>query len=250
MDELLVISDLDGTLLGDDAALVDLARWLLTLDRQVRLAYSSGRFIPSMLESIRSTALPYPVALIGGVGTQVVLCPQSEALDWPRVRDWSASQVLTALQGVRGLAPQSPEFQSPLKVSYFLHDAEAAQLHDVRCRLARAGVRAELVYSSARDLDVLPAGVNKGAAAAYLATRLGHVQQDVVVCGDSANDLAMFQQGFRGIVVGNGHDELKQAACGHVYRARGHFAAGVREGIEYWLAQPAARGELCCGDAG
>lgn len=31
----------------------------------------------------------------------------------------------------------------------------------------------------------------------------------VIVCGDSGNDLGMFESGFKGIIVGNAQDELK-----------------------------------------
>jgi hydroxymethylpyrimidine pyrophosphatase-like HAD family hydrolase len=57
----------------------------------------------------------------------------------------------------------------------------------------------------------------------------------VIVCGDTRNDAAMFQQGFRGVIVSNAHDDLKRLARDkRVYLARQPHAAGVLEGLLYW----------------
>jgi hydroxymethylpyrimidine pyrophosphatase-like HAD family hydrolase len=91
------------------------------------------------------------------------------------------------------------------------------------------------VYSSNRDLDVLPAGVDKGSAAAFLASHFGFQPRQVVVAGDTGNDASMFTHGFRGIVVGNAQAELKSLCSPDVYKSDGSYADGVLEGLEYWL---------------
>ena len=63
--------------------------------------------------------------------------------------------------------------------------------------------------------------------------------KDVIVCGDSANDLAMFQHGFRGIVVGNAHSELQALQGSQVYKSPHSFAGGVLDGLNYWLRRDA-----------
>ena len=84
-----------------------------------------------------------------------------------------------------GIQPQPPEAQTEFKVSF------------LRCRLRQpqdslnsnailmaAGLSVELVYSSNRDLDILPAGVNKGSASKQLAAHWNippdHVRRCVV----------------------------------------------------------------------
>ena len=79
---------------------------------------------------------------------------------------------------------------------------------------------------------------HKGAAAAYLARRWSIDPQRVVVAGDSGNDAAMFHMGFRGIVVGNARPELRSLVSPDIYHATAEFAAGVLEGLEYWLQAP------------
>ena len=92
-----------------------------------------------------------------------------------------------------------------------------------------------VVYSSDLHLDVLPNGVNKGLAARFLAERLGIPDSNVVVCGDSGNDRALFEEGFPGIVVGNAQNDLRKLDSRSTYFAQRHFADGVLEGIRYFM---------------
>ena len=62
----------------------------------------------------------------------------------------------------------------------------------------------------------------------------------VVVSGDTGNDLAMFQIGCRGIVVGNAHAELRQLDSEHIYQAEAGHAFGVLEGLEQLLGRNGA----------
>jgi hydroxymethylpyrimidine pyrophosphatase-like HAD family hydrolase len=93
-----------------------------------------------------------------------------------------------------------------------------------------------VVYSSSRDLDVLPADANKGNALRWLAARLEIDTKDIVVAGDSGNDTSMFfVPQVNGIVVGNGRSELLEAVAGqNVYHARAHSADGVVEGLRHF----------------
>ena len=50
--EYLIVSDVDGTLLGDDRALREFTDWLAPRRAQFRLAYNSGRFPDSIRQSI------------------------------------------------------------------------------------------------------------------------------------------------------------------------------------------------------
>ena len=238
----LIISDVDGTLLGDDAAAhvatEKLAQWYHDHRDRVRLVYSSGRLVSSVLESVETTPLPLPDAIIGGVGTQIRQFPGGTPVGtWPEdCEHWHPARLCSVLMEFSDLELQPAEFLSEHKISCYLYDASSKLLREISERLRVAtGAEVELVYSSNRDLDILPRGANKGTAARYLATQWSYADDHVIVCGDSGNDLAMFQQGFRGIVVGNAHPELKALNSAAVYQAEKPCAAGVLEGLAHWV---------------
>ena len=233
----LIISDLDDTLLGDDAALRRFAAWYDEMRPNFRLAYSSGRFRESIRQSIAETDLPEPDAVICGVGTGIYHGDADAPLPgWPQVvaEYWNAALIRRVCAEFGELEPQPPEFQSNFKISYYAYCLTESCLARLRQAIDAAGQRASVVYSSNRDLDVLPARTHKGAAAGFLADHWSISRRRVIVAGDSGNDAAMFNEGFRGIVVGNAKPELRALEGPSIYHAAASYADGVVEGLEHW----------------
>jgi sucrose-6F-phosphate phosphohydrolase len=239
----LLISDVDNTLLGDDEALSRFADWYESAEVRPYLAYCSGRFFPSLWRSILTTKLPHPDVIIGGVGTEIYLTVSGERVaGWPENADaWDRDAIETLLRVHKELEPQPVEFQSEHKISFYGRDFEPAFLTHLRRQLKARGHQVEIVYSSNRDLDVLPPATNKGTAAAYLARCCRVEPRRVIVCGDSGNDMSMFQQGFCGVVVGNAHPELRALSQENIYHSASNYAAGVLDGVQYWMHGLAAR---------
>lgn len=96
-------------------------------------------------------------------------------------QNWSADKVHELLQSESELERQPPSAQSDCKVSYYLHNANKKRLNRLKFMLFDHGVHASLIYRSQRDLDVLPSGVNKGTAAAFVAKQLGFDVNHVIV---------------------------------------------------------------------
>lgn len=240
--KLLLISDLDDTLLGQDDALRRFHEFFQRVQEHVSLIYASGRFFASVMEDVRNTVLPPPIAVIGGVGSEIRRYPNGELnKDWMQLisRGWCAQVVRDLLADEDSLELQPQRFQSDFKVSYFLRQATTGQLHRLKRRLELAGIPASLIYSSGRDLDILPAGVNKGAAAAFVASQLGFALDRVIVAGNSGNDATLFDHDFCGIVVSNALPELQHHVAGQprVYNSLESHADGVLDGLRYWLGQ-------------
>ena len=162
--------------------------------------------------------------------------PGKRQLGWPRLTySWNPHIVRETCAAHHQLRVQPEHLLSYYKVSFYGHHLEEVFLGQLVRQLAGVGQDVTVVYSSNRDLDILPAQTNKGGAAAFLARHWGFQREEVIVAGDSGNDLEMFRQGFRGIVVGNAQPELKSLRDPCVYHASEHFAAGVIEGLQHWL---------------
>jgi len=233
----LLVSDLDGTLLGDEEALDRFAGWYETRRANLRLAYATGRLFDSVVDLVGSTSLPEPDAVIGAVGTEITLCPSGKGVDdWPpHAETWAPDAIRGMLAKLTKLTPQPAEFQTEYKLSYYARDLDARFLVKLHRHLADAGHYVETVYSSNRDLDVLPPAVNKGSALMFLASEWGLRCDRVIVAGDTGNDASMFRAGFRGIVVNNAQPELAALRGAGIYHAKRAYAAGVLEGVQHWL---------------
>lgn len=233
----LLVADLDGTLLGDDAALARLAAWLQERRDRYRIVYASGRHLASVLDVIARTDLLQPDAVASAVGTEI---HDPAGRPWPgwleRLDGWTGDGVRRVLEALPWLVPQPDSAQTGLKASYDVPGLAPADLDTVRDALAAAGLPSTLVYSADLHLDVLPSTAGKGHAARFLANAWSVAPESVLVFGDSGNDLQMFQQGFRGTIVANALPELGRGVGPDAYRSPLAFADGVLDGLRHWSA--------------
>ncbi|WP_162006782.1 HAD family hydrolase [Roseimaritima sediminicola] len=239
MTKYLLVSDLDDTFLGDRRALERFADFYEPIRERLDIVYASGRFYESIRRDIDTTPLPEPVAVIGGVGSEIRQYP-SGRLDQAWIdriaTNWSAKKVQSVLANESQLELQPADSQSDYKVSYFFRDAKPTQLDRLKAKLFDHGLDVSVVYSSSRDLDFLPEGVNKGTAAAFLARQFGFDGDHTMVAGNSGNDSKLFDHDFRGVIVANAHDELKAyAGDARVYLSSQERADGVRDGVAHWM---------------
>ena len=197
--------------------------------------------LDELLEMIGLGHLVEPDYLISGVGTSIFDFRKSSRIkDFGQVLEegWNLSTVGKVVERVTPARPQPGNYQTPFKSSWYLEDAAEATLKDLERALEESGLEVNLVYSSSRDLDILPKYANKGNALSWLLKFLSIEPGKVIVAGDTGNDSAMFQlDGVRGIVVGNAQPELHEQTIGlNVYRARESCADGVLEGLVHFGA--------------
>jgi len=235
-------SDLDGTLAGDPRASRAFADFWSALDPASRpvLVYNSGRLVDDMATFIVEERLPQPDFFIRGVGTMLSSSSHGHLADRFSAavgRGYDVAAVERILSQFPGVTRQPDRYQHAYKSSWFLHDAGGTELVALEAALAEAGLSATIVYSSGRDLDIIPDQADKGSALTWLCAELGVGLDEVVVAGDTGNDRGMFTlRGVRGIVPANGLAELRALGMRmpNVYMAGSEMAAGVIEGLRHW----------------
>lgn len=245
---LILATDLDGTFAGGTAA--DRENLQRALDRLpgAVLIYVTGRSVPATQQLIGDLPLPFPDLLIADVGTSVrqganlePVTPIEAALDavWP-----GADTIRGRLEAVSGLEEQ--DVRAPRRVSYWIREGSMDEAID-RASSALGELSVDLVASAGVYLDVLPPGVNKGTTLRRVLRWLERGETDVVVAGDTLNDLALFETGLSGVVVGNCEAALRERVRGreHLYLAGGEGAAGILEGLRHfgWLEEANSDGQ-------
>lgn len=228
----ILFSDIDNTLTGDMQAAAALRRYIATYP-DLALIPATGRSINEARRILRIWGFAEPSHLISSVGSEVWLRRASGryVLDTDFARHasegWDGAAVRDLLE--RAQIRMQPEYdQRRWKVSCF---GTAAQGAEIASMLSNAGLRARVVASHARFIDILPANAGKAAAAAHVARTLAVPHDACLAAGDSGNDVDLLAWASRAILPANASDELSAIAGDGVYRSTLQFAAGIRDGL-------------------
>jgi HAD superfamily hydrolase (TIGR01484 family) len=245
-------TDLDGTFLG--GSLQDrnnLYQLIRSLEGELLLVFVTGRALENVRPLLADEAIPCPHYVIADVGATIyhgdTLLPL-EPVDNELALRWIGEERVLAAMPV-DLALERQQQAQTRRCSFYTDDPIAAD--SVREAVAPLGCIA--LYSANRYLDVLPVGITKGSTLKRLIEHLGVEGRDVLVAGDSLNDLSMFTDtAYFGAVIGGSEAGLIEATRN---RERTHHCAepgagGILEAFEAldFLPGRSQRSELA-GDA-
>ena len=251
---MLLATDLDGTFLGGETEQRHHLYQLIAAHPEIQLVFVTGRGLESVMPLLSDPAIPKPDYIISDVGGTVVhgdtLQPVHE-VQGPIEEKWPGEYaIVEALQGFPGLTRQ--DVPQERRCSYFCD--EDAVTSEVFAMAEQLGC--DVLYSAGLYLDFLPRGVNKGSTLTALMTHLGIDAKDVLVAGDTLNDLAMYEQEFVGVCVGYSEKGLLEATegqakvlhasepgCGGILEAFSHFGFLGEAGIEAEIGEAAEPGK-------
>jgi sucrose-6-phosphatase len=261
----LLASDLDGTLFHPkekdkkNAVCIKVLSDILK-ENKIRLAFVTGRNIKLVEKAVSELLLPDANAVITDVGTKVYF---RKGKKWVNSREWekyilkhnpsyNAKKISLVLKLMKKLERQPFANQSKFKQSYFIDSKANAQkiLREIEKLLGDENVKARIIYSVGIKekkglIDIIPQEVSKHAAIGFLRRKWGIEKKDVIVAGDSGNDLEMLLAGYNAVLVGNALlnvrnyllEESRLKNIKEVYFAKYSAACGIVEGIHHFMRE-------------
>lgn len=245
----ILASDIDNTLTGDEKSLKKLSQTLTTKrqKQELFLILSTGRRIDEVVTGFEKEHIPLPDAVISQVGTEIYFPPftknEKPLPDWDKYlrKTFKKKKAKEFIKNIKGLAMQPTRYNTDLKLSVYLDSAPEPQkaADKIRQRVKKSGQKAyQVVWSSSRDLDIIPRSAGKANAIKYVIKKKCPKAKKIIVAGDSGNDKSMFQAFDYGIAVANAKSELKkylkkEKSKNH-YLAKARYAKGVMEGLKFF----------------
>jgi sucrose-phosphate synthase len=240
--EMIVISDLDGTLIegNNSNGLKEFKEWIINNNNKVAFGVASGRNRQITEQAFAEYDLPKADILICSAGSEIYYTDKFiPDKGWESHIDyqWKRSELEQALSGFPGIHLQEQDAQWRFKLSYYVDeqfdDDDLANLYKF---LDDRKLRAKILLTENHYLDLLPFRASKGSAVRYLSYKWKVPLERFITAGNSGNDEDMLKAKTNGIVVSNYSPELEDLRKNKsIYFTKNPLAKGVLEGIQHHL---------------
>lgn len=231
---MLLATDLDGTFLGGKTSDKFKLYRLIREEQNIRLAFVTGRGMESVLPLLDDSIIPNPDFVVCDVGATILNGRSLEPVQpiqsriekkWP-----GALAIRKKLRKIKGLELQKVPQQRRCSY-YFDENTDIGQIKELVSEFG-----CDVLQSAGRYLDILPGGVNKGSTLMQLIKMIDLDAQQVLVAGDTLNDLSMYKTGYKGVVVGDAEEALISATkdIPTVYHAQKSGPGGILESLQHF----------------
>lgn len=254
----LVVSDVDGTLIGKDVEEMEDLKKLGELIEEKNICFSlaSGRGYTSIESLVSVLKIKNPLIINNGA---VIINENNQIIDevyidFERVR--FAVELADSMDFIVLLSTDKGEFAFR-EHSYAKHkldkdgiiykilpcndELSKRKIYKLQLTDAQKEGRVDRILSklalddsiktiryNSRFSDIMPKEAGKYEAVTRLAKYLKTEMEEVMTIGDAKNDIEMVQKSGFGVAVGNASEELKKIAD---YVCKNHYAKGVLEAI-------------------
>ena len=261
----LILSDMDGTLLDDEAKLpaeFDVMMAKLK-ERRVMFAPASGRQYYSLVDSFpdyadsflfisdngtmvkqhgqeifsntieRQTALDILNSMNDVAGVYNVFCGKKKAYLLKRKKPEKYIGELTKyFRAVELVDSFEAVDDDPIKTSFFTAGGDAAE--KIYPLMEKHSQSMQVVLASAYWVDVTNKGANKGTAVRKIQERLGLSQEECAAFGDYMNDKEMLESVYYSYAMANAYPAIKDVAR---FEAKSNAEHGVMVQIQEFIDQ-------------
>lgn len=241
--ELFIISDLDGTLVegNDSEGLKELKQWITRSKGKVIFGIASGRNRYITEQAFSRYDLPTPDILICSAGSEIYYTNKffpDKGWDSHIDYQWKRDELQAALADFPGIRLQEEAAQWRFKLSYYVEDTfNEDSMANLYKFLDDKKLRARVLLTENRYLDLLPFRASKGSAVRYLSYKWKLPLDRFITAGNSGNDEDMLKGKANGIVVANYSPELENLRKNKlIYFTKNALAKGVLEGVQHHIA--------------
>jgi len=245
-------TDLDGTLIDKSTPIIvgflnRLKNLFEKYDIDFKLVYNTNRSLnlkDSSFKLINDYQIPWPDYLIAGVGTELYqfdgYFKYHRGWNQLMAKNWDINKIrslkIHTLDGI--VMDDNPQlFKVSFKVRKLGDLRIIGQISDL---LIDQPVK--IVFSQKRLIDIIPKNAGKGKCLEFLAKKIGVPKRNVIVFGNDATDLDMFNSGFGyNVLIGFAYKPVKlrfmEICSGKRYITKKDGAEGVIEGTLHFLPQ-------------
>lgn len=238
-----IISDLDGTLIEGNKidGLQELKQWIVDHKEQVVFGVASGRNREITEQAFANYDLPNPDVLICSAGSEIYYTKKFIPDNgWESHIDyqWKRNELQKELSKFPGIRLQEPAAQWRFKLSYYVDDNfDEDDMANLYKFIDDRKLRAKILLTDNKYLDLLPFRASKGNAVRYLSYKWKVPLEHFITAGNSGNDKDMLTGKTKGIVVANYSPELEELRDNKfIYFTKYPLAKGVLEGINFHLS--------------
>ncbi len=202
---------------------------------------ASGRNREITEQAFAMYDLPGPDILICSAGSEIYYTEKFiPDKGWDRHIDyqWKRNELQQALIKFPKIRLQEPDAQWRFKLSYYVDENfNEDAIADLYKFLDDHKLRARVLLTDNKFLDLLPFRASKGSAVRYLSYKWKMPLEQFITAGNSGNDKDMLNGKAKGIVVANYSPELEELRTNKsIYFAKRSAATGVLEGINFHIS--------------